>query len=365
LNICFYGYAIQDVGCGSAEYFTLLAKKMTELGNRVTVVSSGTRRDDLPLKIKFISLNKENSRFQKYIVFPIKSLWFFLHHRFDLIHAGSSYSRFACLLKFVYMISRIPVIYTVFSDVALPANNPNFHGLIFISKRLKNKYRRAGIYAPPFIDVRKFNVRSQYNFRKSYDLIIGTMGTPLPRRGHEYLLKAIPLVLKKYPNAFFVLAIALPQIQQDRERKVFEGYKDIIKKLSLENNVLILGEVDIAKFLKSIDILVYPLQTAVGAMDITPTILQCLASGCCLITTDVGATREIIKDGYNGILIRSKDYTRPEAYATKIIELIENESLRQSISKNAKKSSQQYDINQIAPKILRYYRQIYRKNLHL
>ncbi len=358
MNLCFYSHNLQDIGGGNHQYFTLLAKKMMELGHLITMVSSGTKRDDLPSKVKFISLDSGNSRLGKYVIFPIKSLWFFLRHRnFDLIHAGASYSPFAYLTKLVSLITRIPIVYSIFADESLP-HNISFDGLIFTSKRLKNKYSQ-GIYIPIFIDLSQFTTTSQYSFRKSYNFIVGTLGTPLPRRGHKFLVEAIPLVLQRYPNVHLVLAIALwPQIKRKQEKRGLEEIKGLIKRYNLENNVHIMGRVDTPKFFNSIDIFVYPLQTASGAADITPTILECLAAGCCLITTKVGAVNEIIKDRYNGILLNYQDRDNPQAYADKIIELIENRELYLTIKENAKNNLKQFDINNLVFKVLDYYRQI-------
>lgn len=364
MEICFYGYAIQDIGSGSSEYFTLLAIKMAELGHHVTILSSWKRRPDLPDKIKFVSLNKGNSYFQKYVVFPIKSILFFLFNRkFDLIHVASSYSRFVYLLKFISIFLKRPMVYTVFSEAFIPQENTNFAGLIFTSKRLANLCKAQGVYIPIFIDTKGFSPRSKYNFRDNYDFVVGTMGTPMPRRGHVHLIKAIPYVLRKYPRTLFVIASNLPQTKHEGMKQELENQQRFIEGNNLKDNVLYLGEVDVVRFFNSIDLFVYPLQTTVGAIDIPPTILQCLSAGCCLIATDVGGISEVAKDGYNSILIKQSDIVNSEVYAEKIIQLIEDKELFSTLKSNAPESISSYGIDNVVYTVEAYYRKIL-KNYH-
>jgi glycosyltransferase involved in cell wall biosynthesis len=357
MKICYFGHGIQDIGGGSSEYFTLLANGTARSGNDVTVVSSGKRRADLAPEVKFVGLSRGNSRLEKIVIFPLRAALFFLFNRgFDLMHAGSSYRKFAYLCKAVSLLSRLPVVYSVFSDESL--KNVTFNTLIFTSKRLAGSIEKPGVYIPTFVDAGDFLRPSKYSYGDGNGVVVGTMGTPLNRRGHMVLLKAIPLVLERYPDTLFVLAVAItPQIYRKKEGLGLQRIKEFIARHDLQDNVHIIGKVDVPAFFSSIDLFVYPLETAVGALDITPTVLECLAAGCCIITSKAGANEEIIRDGHNGFLVDRQD---PEEYAKRIIEAIENSEALPRIRENAKNTIGQFSIDHVLPLMLSAYDQFKR-----
>jgi len=356
MKVCFFGYGLQDIGGGSSQYFTVLAKEMNRQGHEVTMVSSGKRRNDLSSAISFVSIAAGNSYIEKYLLSPMRFLLYFLRqNEFDLIHAASSYPRFAYLCKMISYTSGIPVVYSVLSEKSLP-HNMAFDAVIYTSKRLAVKYGSPEYYIPTFIQFEKSISSLKYDFGRNNGFVVGTLGTPLKRRGHMVLLKSIPLVIERYPDAQFVFAVAIhPQITRKQERAGLEAIKKFVKENSLTNNVKIMGKVDVVRFLNSLDVLVYPLETTVGAFDITPTILECLGAGCCLITSKVGANDEVIRDGYNGLFVEKQD---PKLYAEKIINLIENRSFHSRLKANSKKNLEEFDVRRVVPAVLNIYQQI-------
>lgn len=63
------------------------------------------------------------------------------------------------------------------------------------------------------------------------------------------------------------------------------------------------------------------------------TLLEAMSCGVPVITTPVGMAIDVVRDGYNGIMIPKED---PEAVATKLIELIDNPDLASSIADNGR-----------------------------
>jgi len=358
MKICYFGHGIQEIGGGNSQYYFHLSKKMAELGHEITVVSSGKRRKDLPPDIEFVGLSRGNSRLEKLFIFPIKSIYYFLFHKnYDLIHAGSSYSGFAYLCKIISIQVGIPIVYSVFSYGSLP-KKLTFDKLIYTSKRLAGKINKPGTYVPPFVDVKNFIHSSKYTFDQNNRYIIGTVGTPLKRRGHMTLLEAVPSILNENRNILFIFAIAIkPQIYRRHEGMGLQRIEEFIERNNLKNNVQIIGKVDIPAFFNSIDLFIYPLETTIGALDITPTVIECLSAGCPLIVSNVGAHNEVIQDGFNGFLV---DRQNPEAYASKIIEVLNNQTCNSRIKQNAKESVSQFSIEKNAYKIL----QLYKKTIH-
>ena len=90
------------------------------------------------------------------------------------------------------------------------------------------------------------------------------------------------------------------------------------------------------------DLMVVPSVIAKGGdtEGLPVTIMEGMASGLAVITTDVGGIKNIIKDKKNGILIQEKN---SKQIAEKIIYLINNKKLKEKISKNALLTSKEYD----------------------
>ena len=63
-------------------------------------------------------------------------------------------------------------------------------------------------------------------------------------------------------------------------------------------------------------------------------LIEAAACGRAIITTDVPGCREIVQDGYNGLLVPKKN---AQLLAESILELIKNDSLRNTMGKNGVK----------------------------
>lgn len=103
----------------------------------------------------------------------------------------------------------------------------------------------------------------------------------------------------------------------------------------LENvqNITLLGylsQKQINEQMSNVKILLFPTQVYEGMPLV---LLEAMANGLPVIASKIGGIPEIIKDGYNGYLIdEPSDY---DAFIKKIKILMENESLRMKLSKNA------------------------------
>ena len=77
-------------------------------------------------------------------------------------------------------------------------------------------------------------------------------------------------------------------------------------------------------------------------------LIEAMACGVPCVSFDCPCgPKDIIQDGYNGLLANKED---PKSLANKILSLIENENTRKEYGKNAKKSVEYYTIENIMPK---------------
>jgi glycosyltransferase involved in cell wall biosynthesis len=215
------------------------------------------------------------------------------------------------------------------------------------------------VYIPPFIDVHRFGGDERDPYGSERDFVVGTMGYPVYRKGIRHLLEAAPSVLSRHPEALFLLAIDLPAVPYlDKVRSEKEYLEGFIGREGLSGRVRILGSVDVPRYLKSLDLFVYAVQTTAGMIDIPPTVLECLAAGCGLLTTRRGAIGEVVKEGENGFFVPEGREGDPGAYADRIVELIEDRERLDRVRRNGPESVADFDAGRVIPRILDLYRDV-------
>lgn len=147
-----------------------------------------------------------------------------------------------------------------------------------------------------------------------------------PIYGIETLIKSAPLVLKKFPDAKFIVA---GELVYDKTVE-----KDYLNKLAIS-----LGIIDSIKFVGTIphDELPYYLtssdvyvSTSLSDGGIAMSTLEAMACEVAPIVTDVADNKKWIKNGENGFVIPLKD---PNVLAEKIIYLLRDEGVRKNFGK--------------------------------
>ena len=164
--------------------------------------------------------------------------------------------------------------------------------------------------------------------------IIGTVANFYKTKGLKYLIEAAHILNAKY------------KIQDIRHIIIGEGnqrpqLESLIKKYELENKVFLLGRIPEAfKYLKAFDIFVLP-SLKEGFPWI---ILEAMASGVPIISTNVGAISEIIESEKEGILVESKN---PKILAEKIFGLIKNPEKSQRLKNQARERVKEFSLQKM------------------
>jgi glycosyltransferase involved in cell wall biosynthesis len=362
VRICLYGYSLVNLGGGTAQYTQALGKQLVEEGHEVTVVTRKWSHAEMlteGLRYHFITIDSHPNQTSGNIQYALKSILYFFRHKdeFDLIHCMSGVQSFAVLGALIKKWTKLPMVYSILSPFQYRFYLKAFDQLICTSRNIEATLQASNtIYIPPFIETERFKVGSRYGFEGDSDFIIGTMGYPISRKGNRYFAEAIPMILERFPRTLFLLAIDLPMISYMEELEKEKNYiEQLILTKGIQEKVRILGAVDVPRFLKSLDIFVYPVQTTAGMIDIPPTVLECLAAGCGLVTSQQGGIGEVIRDGYNGALVPKGDHDNPRAYADRILELMENRSLLERVRQNGPPSILDFDVKRIVPQIIQLY----------
>jgi len=309
--------------------------------------------------------------------------------QFDILHCHFAYPPGYCGIHF-RKIFKIPVVVTLHgADIQkMPDINYGIRLNPKIDKKVKIAIRKADaitaisssikeeiikvggdrhkIYDIPngvetwrFNEPVKKNVRGIFGLSKETKIIL-SVGRNHPKKGYTDLLKGLPKVLSRFPDVKCVIV-----------GKGTESLKPLIKELKIENTVVLTGPIpkDSSNSLKNMN---YPHPDLISIylssdIFVLPSLLEgftlvipeAMTAGLPVIVTDIPGSRDIIKNGVNGLLVPPSS---PEALARKIIELLENDNLRNTISQNAKMESKRYDWKIIVKKYIDVYQNVLEKN---
>jgi glycosyltransferase involved in cell wall biosynthesis len=158
-------------------------------------------------------------------------------------------------------------------------------------------------------------------------LVLSTIGFLSPGKGIEYVIEALPPVVRKFPNVRYLIAgVSHPLVVKQEGESYRNSLVKRVYELGLGEYVLFNNTYydlhDLLEFLAATDIYLStsldPDQTVSG------TLSYALGSGCPVISTAFAQARENITDDV-GILV---DFKNPQAFTDAIIELLVNDQLR-------------------------------------
>jgi len=147
-------------------------------------------------------------------------------------------------------------------------------------------------------------------------LVCSMLGTYEPRKGHEFLLNALSLVLKRIPNAYLVVTgYGLP----DEVRRV----ESLVDKMGLSEHVRLLdSSIDKHELYAETDVLVAGSQ-AYESFGLT--LIEAMSHKVPVVATRVGGMPEVMGNDEAGYSI---DKERVDEFADKIVLLLGDEDLR-------------------------------------
>lgn len=133
-------------------------------------------------------------------------------------------------------------------------------------------------------------------------LVIFAVGRMVYKKGFEYLVRAVPAILREHPNAKIVLAGG-----GDLEPRLLS----LVKQLGVEKSVIMPGWVSRDKlplYFSGCDLFVLPsVVDQQGNVDGLPnTLLEAMASAKPVVATSVAGVPLAVKDGDNGLLVPEK-----------------------------------------------------------
>lgn len=155
------------------------------------------------------------------------------------------------------------------------------------------------------------------------------LATYEPRKGHAYLLQAFKIVIKDFPDVRLKIYGYGDSYENQR-------VLDEVQRLALENNVS-LNEFapDTASLIANASVLVVPSQ-AYESFGLT--IIEAMAFGTPVVTTDVGGMPEVLADSHAGYVCSKDD---PTAFAEAIKKILDDPDLAAEQGRNGRQAFEQ------------------------
>jgi L-malate glycosyltransferase len=143
--------------------------------------------------------------------------------------------------------------------------------------------------------------------------IVGNVAALVPHKGQRHLIEAAALVVKKVPDARFVIA-GEGELRPSLERQIKEHH--------LEKHVFLAGfRPDILSVHKAFDIFVMSSVTE----GLGTSLLDAMACGKPVVATTAGGMPEVVIDGRTGLLVPPRDHA---AMADAIVRLLQDPVVR-------------------------------------
>ena len=162
------------------------------------------------------------------------------------------------------------------------------------------------------------------------------------RKGLKYLLGAYSRLKWDWPDTrLIVVGPGSPDIDSQH----------IIGERNLQDVMFVGGvsEEDKARYFRSADVYCSP---ATGKESFGIVLLEAMASGAPIVASRIDGYSDVIKDGYDGVLVPPKDEA---ALASTIERLLRDKILRSSLSSNGLESVQEYRWDRVAQRVMDHY----------
>ena len=211
------------------------------------------------------------------------------------------------------------------------------------------------------MDLDKFyNVRKRIDHKEklsefgidSNSFVIGNVGRLESVKGHRYLIDAFKKIEVERQSVSFKLLI----IGDGNEKADLKNY---VKELNLENRIIFTGfREDIEELMAIMDIFVLS-----SLREGLPRVLvQAAAVGIPLVAFNVDGVPEIVKDNYNGFLVRPKDV---DQLANSIIRYVDNKEIINLYGKRGREFVKgKWSIKDMVDKIDKIYQNLVREKIN-
>jgi glycosyltransferase involved in cell wall biosynthesis len=197
------------------------------------------------------------------------------------------------------------------------------------------KYCHDIILIPNAIDLKNYIYRDRSILQPKYIWLRAFHKIYNP----ELAIDVLDLMRNDYPQSRLIM------VGPDKNDGSLQKCQEKLAELRLEALVEFLGgipKLEVPTWLNKADLFINTTN-----IDNTPvSVLEGMASGLCIVSTNVGGIPYMLKDGYDALLVPPND---PKAMAGALRRLLNEQGLAQKLSSNARKKAEQYDWSKVIP----------------
>jgi len=174
--------------------------------------------------------------------------------------------------------------------------------------------------------------------------VIGTIGRLSSVKGHKFFIEAMKDILAKRPDAQAILLGSGEELPR---------LKKLAESLGVAGSVHFYDScANTPRFLSVMDVFVFPsVKEGLGIA-----LLEALASGRACVASRIGGIGDIIKDGYNGMLVDAGD---SKAISDAVLRLLSDSSLRNEMGRRGKALvSERFTLDGMARNMMKLYEEV-------
>ena len=206
-------------------------------------------------------------------------------------------------------------------------------------KAVFNRFEMSVTIVPNIIDIARFSNLAPHRASRRHLLVPRNLE---PIYDNETAIRAFSIVHRSYPDATLTIAGSGP---------LAEPLSAMAQNLGLADSVIFAGRLDrdaMAKAYRAADIAINP-----SLVDNMPnSVLEAMASGVPVVSTNVGGVPFIVKDEHSALLVPPKS---PEEMAKAILRLINDSALSDKLLDNGLADVKKFTWQQVWPLLAEVY----------
>ncbi len=203
------------------------------------------------------------------------------------------------------------------------------------------------------VDLNEFKFEKKETMPAKQQKVIGIIGRITPLKGHKHFIKALPGILREFPQAKALIIGDAPE----HKNQYLDELKRMVDDLNLSDKVEFLGNVkDVPGILKKLDLLVLSTTTqeAFGRV-----VIEAGAVGVPVLATKVGGVVEIIEHEKEGLLVEPAD---AHAIAGAAVRVLKDKKLADECLRNLrKKVEDNFSLEVLVRKTIDVYKDVVNK----
>lgn len=377
MKVLMINYEFPPIGGGGGNVTYFISKNLALRGHEVKIVTSRFRnlpkrekKDEFEIiRVPVLRKNPNYCRFHEMLTFVVSAsvycLWFVRKFNPDIVHVffGIPSGPVAYLLKKIYNLPYVlflggrdvprihpdPPIYRLLYGILMPAIKGiwgNSKAVVACSQGLRELALKTGINVnirviPDGVDLKRFSPPDRSMVPKTIKIL--AVGRLIPRKGFDCLIKSIPIALKLTKGDFCVEIVG--------DGPLWNELRQLSKQEGVDKKVIFSGSIpyeELHKKYREADVFV--LTSKAEGMPLV--VLEAMACGLPIISTNVQGVDELVLPGVNGFLFQPSDHN---ALGRHIASIVSDHRMRIEMGKQSLKIIKRFDWANITERYIDIY----------